>query len=273
MPAQTEAYEAPAIRAYGIILRSWRERANLTKLELAETLGYTPQLIGQLEAAKNIPSEKFSEDLDTFFKTGGLFVELWKLIKDTRHLIALPPGFSKYLELERTAARIYKFEALLVSGLFQTEDYARAIMSSPLTPDVIDGILQARMERKEAFNRPAPPRISFIIEESALRRVIGSPEILRQQLAYLLELSERANINIQVLPQDTEHYVAFSGSFTILGFDDEPDLAYIEAAGQGNLIAGAASVANCAMRYDLLRSHAYSVAESRRIIRKLMENL
>lgn len=217
MSARSEAYEAPAIRAYGITLRSWRERATLTKLQLAETLGYTPQLIGQVEAAKNIPSKKFSEDLDTFFKTGDLFVELWKLIKDTRYLIALPPGFSKYLELEGKAARIYKFEALLVSGLFQTEAYARAIMSSLLTPDVIDEALRARMDRKEAFDRPAPPRIFFIIEESALRRVIGSPEIVREQLAYLLELSERANINIQVLPQDTEHYVAFSGSFTISG--------------------------------------------------------
>ncbi|GLY81351.1 helix-turn-helix domain-containing protein [Actinoallomurus iriomotensis] len=273
MPAQTEAYEAPAIRAYGIILRSWRERANLTKLELAETLGYTPQLIGQLEAAKNIPSEKFSEDLDTFFKTGGLFVELWKLIKDTRHLIALPPGFSKYLELEAAAARTYTFEALLITGLFQTEAYARAIMSSFMAPDVIDEALQARMDRKRILDRPNAPRIFFIVDEQVLRRIIGSPEIVREQLAYLLELSERPNINIQVLPEDTEHYVAYSGSFTILGFGDEPDIAYIEAAGQGNLIASPASVANCAMRYDLLRIHAYSVAETRRVIRKAMESI
>jgi hypothetical protein len=273
MVAQNEPYEAPAIRAYAISMTSWRERGELSKVHLAEALGYTPQLIGQIEAARNIPSKKFSEDLDTFFPTGGLFVALWKLINDTRHLIALPPGFQKYVELEGSASKISKFESLLITGLFQTEAYAHTIMSSLMTPDVIDEALQARLARKEILDRPAPPRIFFVVEEWALRRIIGSPEITREQLAYLLELSTRPNIHIQVLPHDTEHYVAFSGSFTILGLDDEPDVAYIEAAGQGNLITGSASVANCAMRYDLLRSHAYSVAESRRVIQTTMESL
>jgi hypothetical protein len=273
MSAQAEPYESPAIRAFAITLTSWRERAELPKLQFGEILGYSPQLIGQIEAAKNIPSKRFSEDLDTFFKSGDLFVKLWSLINDTRHLIALPPGFPKYVELEGKAKKISKFDALLISGLFQTEEYARAVMSSLMTPDVIDEALQTRMARKEIFDRPGPPRTFFVVDEWALRRIIGSPEITGEQLAYLLELSTRPSINIQVLPHDTEHYVAFSGSFTILGLDDEPDVAYIEAAGQGNLIVGPASVAGCAMRYDLLRSHAYSVAESRRVIRTIMESL
>ncbi|MDN3354247.1 helix-turn-helix transcriptional regulator [Actinomadura sp. DC4] len=273
MVAQNEPYESPAIRAYAITLTSWRERAGLSKTQLSESLGYTAQLIGQIEGAKNIPSKKLSEDLDTFFKSSNLFVELWTLINNTRHLIALPPGFSKYVELEAKATKVSKFEALLISGLFQTEEYARAIMSSFMTPDVIEEALQARMARREIFDRPASTPTFFIVDEWALRRVIGSPEITGAQLDYLHELSTRPNINIQVLPHDTEHYVAFSGSFTILGLDDEPDVAYIEAAGQGNLITGPASVAHCTMRYDLLRGHAYSVAESRRVIRTIMESL
>lgn len=273
MAAQTEPYEAPAIRAYAITLTSWRVRSELSKAGLAERLGYTPQLITQIEAFKNIPSRKFSEDLDTFFKTGGIFAELWKLIHDTRHLIALPPGFSKYLELEGMATRIYIFEALLITGLLQTEGYARAITGSLMTSEAADQAVRARMERKQIFSRPEPPRTFFIVEELALHRTIGSTEVTKEQLGCLIELSERPDMNIQVLPRDTEHYVAYSGSFTILGFKHEPDIAYIEAAGQGNLITGSSSVANCAIRYDLLRSHAYSVSESRRVIRKAMESI
>lgn len=146
-------------------------------------------------------------------------------------------------------------------------------MSSLMTPDVIDEVLQTRMERKRIFDRQNPPRTFFIVDEWVLRRVIGSPEIVREQLACLLEFMERPNVNIQVLPEDTEHYVAYSGSFTILRFDNEPDITYVEAVGQGNVIAGSSSVANCAIRYDLLRGHAYSAAESRRVIRKAMESI
>ena len=94
-----------------------------------------------------------------------------------------------------------------------------------MTPDVIDNALQARMKRKAVFERQNPPRIFFIVDEWAIRRLIGSPKIV------------------------------------------------IEAAGQGNLIVGTPSAANCAIRYDLLRGHAYSVAESRRVIRKAMESI
>jgi DNA-binding XRE family transcriptional regulator len=97
MVAQREPYEFPAIRAFATELAAWR--GTMSKVELAETLGYTPQLIGQLEAGKNIPSKKFAEDTDTLFKTNGLFVRLWKLVTDTRHLSLLPPGFPRFCYL------------------------------------------------------------------------------------------------------------------------------------------------------------------------------
>jgi DNA-binding XRE family transcriptional regulator len=69
MVAQKEPYESPAIRAFAGELEAWR--GQMTKVELAEALGYTPQLIGQIEAGRNIPSKTFAEDLDTFFNTNG----------------------------------------------------------------------------------------------------------------------------------------------------------------------------------------------------------
>lgn len=273
MVAKNEPYESPAIRAFAIVLSALQERAGLTKTEVAETLGYTPQLIGQLMHAKNIPSKNVSEDMDTFFKTGDLFVRLWGLVSETRHLTAVPPGLSKYVELEGEATKLSAFEALVIPELLQTEAYARAIIGSLAAPDVVDEAVKACMARKEVFNREKSPRVLFVIDEWALKRVAGSPEITKEQLAFLIESSERPDMIIQVLPYDTGLCGAISGSFTILGFDRGPDIVYIEAAGQGNLITGPSSVANCATQLDLLRGHAYSMRESRRAIHRAMESL
>jgi len=272
MVAQSEPYESPAIRAFAIVLSALQERTGLTRTEVAETLGYTPQLIGQLMSAKNIPSKNVSEDMDTFFKTGDLFVQLKGLISDTRHLTAIPPGLSKYVELEGEATRLSAFEALLIPELLQTEAYARAVIGSLTGPGVVDEAVKARMARKEIFDREKSPRVLFVIDEWALKRMVGSPEITKEQLAFLIETSERPNVIIQVLPYDTELYGAVSGSFTILGFDHGPDIVHIEAAGQGNLITASSSVTNCATQLDLIRGHAYSMRESRRAIHRAVES-
>ena len=88
MVAQKEPHESPAVRAFAAELEAWRGK--MTKAELAESLGYTPQFVGQVEAGRNLPSKAFAEDLDTFFNTNGLFVRLWTLIDETRYLAVLP---------------------------------------------------------------------------------------------------------------------------------------------------------------------------------------
>jgi DNA-binding XRE family transcriptional regulator len=271
MAAQRDPHDSPAIQAFGIALQKMREAGGLTKTGLAETIGYSPQFIGQIETARNVPSKTFAEDLDTYFKLDGLFLEFWKLIKGTRRRGAQPPGSSAYVELERTANTIRTFETRVIPALFQTDDYARALLTSIMSPDDIDEALRAQTERKTLFDRRNPPHIFLVIDEVALRRKIGSPDIAREQLAHLLRLSERPEISIQVLSQDTDYYVAFSGSFTVLEFKGDSDVVYLESAGQGTLIDRPPTVATCAMRFDLLRGHAYSITESRAILEETME--
>lgn len=259
MPAQSEPYDAPAIRAFGITLRKMREAAALAKTQLAETLGYTPQLLGQIESARNIPSMTFAQDLDTYFKFDGLFLELWKLIKATRRL-GMAAGFAKYAELERSAATARIFETRFIPDLFQTEEYARAV-----------GATRTPAEREAVLGRDDPPHVFVVIDEEALMRKIGPAEIVREQFAHLLELAERPEISFQVLPHDTGYTAAYAGGFTVLGFDEESDVVYIESAGQGSLIDRPPAVVGCAMRFDLLRGHAHSISESRSILEKALK--
>ncbi|GAA0316692.1 helix-turn-helix transcriptional regulator [Actinoallomurus spadix] len=273
MVAQRDPYESPTIRAFAAELEAWRSEAGLSKVEFAETLGYTPQLISQLEAAKNIPSKKFAEDTDTFFKTKGVFVRLWKLVNDTRHLAALPPGFPEFVERETKADAIRVFGLLLVTGLLQTEEYAREILLTVQQPDVVDRFIASRMERQAILARDKPPRLWATFDERALRCMVGGPEIMRGQLEHLLEASKRPNIMIEVVPISAGAYAGLEGDVTLLSFDGRPDIAYTEAAGRGQVVEDPSGVTDFHVRYDLIRGHALPVAESRTLIESIMESL
>jgi hypothetical protein len=271
MVAQREPYEVPAIRAFATELTAWR--CTMSKVELAERLGYTPQLIGQIEGGKNIPSKQFAEDCDTYFKTNGLFVRLWKLIMETRHLAALPPGFSKYVELEGRAGTVRTYSLVLLQGLLQTEEYAREILLAMQPPDTVDQFVQARMERQAILTRAKPPRLWATVDERALRCMLGGRDVMRGQLKHLLALAERPNVMIDVVPQDAASHVGLEGDLVLLSFDNEADIAYTESAGRGQVVEDAAGVSDFQVRYDLIRGHALPVAESRKMIESVLEGL
>jgi transcriptional regulator with XRE-family HTH domain len=150
MVAQRDPYEFPAIRAFAAELEAWR--GSMPKTELAEVLGYTPQLISQLEAAKNIPSQRFAEDLDTYFKTNGLFARLAKLVNETRHLAILPPGFPEFVAREAEATRMYVFEPSMIKGIFQTREYAYEVIKAGRGPEEIEQLVTKRLERQEVLS-------------------------------------------------------------------------------------------------------------------------
>ncbi|WP_433228208.1 helix-turn-helix domain-containing protein [Actinomadura formosensis] len=271
MGTRSEPYEAPAIQTFAVELTAWRTEAGLTQTALAETLGYTPQWISQLESAKSIPSKTFAENLDTFFKTNGLFQRLWKRIIDTRHQAILPPGFTEYMERETEASQVRNFELTLIYGLLQTEDYMRAVVGHEQDPDTADRLVTERLKRQEILTRENAANAWFTLDESALRRDIADPDVMRGQLAHLLALGERPNISIDVVPLSTRYYQGLTGSFTILSFTNAPDIVYGEIAGQGMLITEPRIVASFAVRYNSLRGDALRVEESRTLIKSVME--
>lgn len=273
MGSRREAYEDPAIQTFAAEVTAWRSEAQLSKQELAEKLGYTPQWLGQIEAGKNIPSENFALDLDTFFKTNGLFQRLWKRIVDTRHRTVRPPGFARYLEVEVEASTIRAFDVAMVNGLLQTESYIRTVVGWNQRPDIVDQLVKDRLKRQEIFEAEDPPQAWFTVDEFALRRMVGGSAVVREQLEHMLTISELPNVWIDIVPQETGYYPGLGGSFILLSFADLSDVAYIEAGGQGMLLQEKSAVAECAVRYNALRGDALRVDESRRLITRLMEEV
>ncbi|GAA0581533.1 helix-turn-helix domain-containing protein [Actinomadura livida] len=256
---------------FGTELRRMRDEAKITGKELADALGCTPQWISTMESGRKI-SEQSAHDLDTYFKTGGMYYRLWKLAKEIEVELVLPSGFPEYLEYERKATTYRIYCALLVNGLFQTEDYTRSILTTTDGTNASE-LAAKRMERQSILTRDNAPHIWMVLDEAVLRRSIGGPEIMREQLDFLLAASERVNTMLQVIPYSSGYHAGLEGEFTILGFDDGLNLAYTESAGEGLLIEKPVRVRDKVVRWDLLRGHALPIEESRAMIRTVMESL
>ncbi len=151
----------------------------------------------------------------------------------TKYNDILPDWFEVYLGLEPAAVSIRSFEAQFVPGLFQTEDYARAVTSlghRNAAAAEIERRVGLRLQRQELLARPQPPLVWAIVDEAVLRRPVGDREAMRAQLRYLIEASWIPHVTIQVVPFTRGGHAAAGGSFSVLRFgaQDLPDVVFIE---------------------------------------------
>jgi hypothetical protein len=181
----------------------------------------TAQWIAIVENAEKPPSEAFAYDLDTFFKPPvETFHRMWEEIKRAGRHRVLPPGFEAYVELESEATSFRQFEALLVTGILQTEPYARDVLKAGQKLGALDQLVASRAERQAIMERESPPRLWFITDETVIRRNIGGGEVVRSQLQRLLAYAQEPNITIQVVRENAGSCPGLEGSFTILSFDN-----------------------------------------------------
>ncbi|MER5711708.1 helix-turn-helix transcriptional regulator [Streptomyces sp. NPDC002122] len=251
---------------YGSELRRLREEANLGQAELGSILYCTASLIGQIETAKKVPTRQFSERLDAALMTGGLFSRLVGLVLKSQ----LPTWFQPYAEMEAKATYISTYQSQLVYGLLQTPAYARAVLGARTEAD-LDAKVAARIERQRILDRETPPLVWVVMSEAVLRQQIGGREVMRNQLAHLLSMQEREWVKIQILPFEAGAHGGLMGSFTLLRFEDDPDLVYTEDFVQGHMTANPAAIREGSLRYDHLQAAALSVEDSVALIARVME--
>jgi transcriptional regulator with XRE-family HTH domain len=151
----------------------------------------------------------------------------------TRYSDILPDWFETYLGLEAAASTIRSFEVQFVHGLFQTEDYARAVTRrgrQTASAEEIDRRVAVRLKRQKLLSKPNPPRIWSVMDEAVLRRPAGGPAVMRAQFRHLIEVAELSHVTLQVLPFASGGHVGESGGFTVLRFEerDLPDVVYLE---------------------------------------------
>jgi len=182
-------------------------------------------------------------------------------------------GAGKLIGLESEASCIRSYQSMTVPGLLQTESYARAIAvaGSMEEPDDIDRRVEARMLRKTIFSRANPPTFRAVIDEAALLHI--TPD-LRDQLEYLVDVSHRPNVHIQILPVTGGLHAAMTAHFVVLDFPmPDPPVVYLEVATEELYLESSEQVRQYTRRFDFVQRSALPVDESRELIRSRLSSL
>ncbi|HEX6472262.1 MAG TPA: DUF5753 domain-containing protein [Streptosporangiaceae bacterium] len=178
-----------------------------------------------------------------------------------------------YPDIEAEAGTIRTFGLALVPGLLQTEAYAREVLRIGRFSENLDQLLAARLKRQAVLDRTDPPFLWVVLDEFVLHRMVGGPEVMREQLSYLVEVAQRPNVTIQIVPMGRGAYAGLNGYLTVLSFEEGPDIVYIDDQVGGHLIEEAAKVDACKIRFDQIRASALSQEESLELLKTLLERL
>ncbi|MCY0936700.1 helix-turn-helix domain-containing protein [Streptomyces sp. H34-S4] len=251
---------------YAYELCRLREAAGLKQPQLGDIIYCSGSLIGMIENTKRVPTRDFSERLDAALGTDGHFSRLVGLVLRSQ----LPHWFQAYAEMEARATFISTFQCQLVHGLLQTEAYARAVFGVE-SPDALDASVAARMDRQRVLTRESPPVLWVVLDEAVLLREIGGKKVMRDQLAHLLSLRDRPWLEVQVLPFSAGQHTGMAGSFTMLRFEDDPDIHYSESNDSGHMTANPQVIKERSVGYARLQAEALSPRASAKLIARVME--
>ncbi|WP_329198929.1 helix-turn-helix domain-containing protein [Streptomyces sp. NBC_01435] len=251
---------------YGWELRRQREAACLKQGQLGDIIFCTGSLIGQVETTKKVPTRDFSERVDAALGTDGVFSRLVGLVLHSQ----LPTWFQPYADMEARAMYISTYQAQLVYGLLQTEEYARALIAVD-HPHKVDEMVAARLDRQRILRGEKSPALWVVLSEAALLQEVGGRDVMRAQLARLLDFRDDPWVQIQVLPFSVGQHTGMMGSFNLLRFEDDPDLFYVESYDQGHMTANPQVIKERSVGYARLQATALSPEDSATLIARVME--
>lgn len=256
---------------FGAEVRRHREKAEMSLRRLSEVLNYSKSHLARIEAAESLPYDDLPAKLDACFGTDGMFARLYALARNE----PFPAKYRRMIELESRATIIEQYVNATFPGLLQTSQLAEHALrcGHPHAPDAeIAAMVEARTARQALLDRPKPPRCWFILDEAVLRRPVGGPEVMRAQLASLIERGTQSSVTLQVLPFSAGNHAEAGGALTLFTIPGEPLMAYEEGSQSGAIIIDQGSVARRRENYDLLRAMALSPRDSEAVIRASMKD-
>ncbi|MEV6739088.1 helix-turn-helix transcriptional regulator [Streptomyces sp. NPDC051104] len=254
------------------LAKALREQQQLSQEELGKKIGYTGSAVSAMETCAQPASDKMLAKLEEALGGGlGVFEKArrWMLLEK------YPARFRGFSELEAGAVTICSYETLVVDGLFQTEEYARALIGGsypPVAEQKREELVEARLARRALFERDPAPMVELILEEGVLKRPFGSWEVLRGQLRSLAGDARRDNVCVQVLPMDRGlrgTHAGDRGAMKLVETKEHEHVVYMEIEDQGILISDPPEVSQLAHRYAKIRAQALSPDDSLDFIERL----
>jgi transcriptional regulator with XRE-family HTH domain len=267
-------------RRLGAELRRLRQASGLKSTEVAERLMVSQPKISHLENGRRTISPRDVRDLCAIYGVTDPQVidSLLQMAKESGQ-----PGWwhaygdipqSGYIALETDATSLHTYEPMTIPDLLQTPAYAHTIIGQPipqLTAEEAGTHLKVRLRRQHRIYHPARPlRLWVVLDESALRRIVGSPDIMREQLEHLTALGAEPHITVQVLPYTAGAHPGLSGQFSILRFTDSPAasaaVVYLERYTSDLYLEKPSDVRHYSVLHDHLQTQALSPDNSRDFI-------
>lgn len=269
----------------GAELRKIREHAGMTAREAAKLLGSNPIQMSHVESGRSGISEERIRRLAAYYDCGDApLVDALVDMAQPRdrgwwegYRGILPAPLLDLSELEHHAGHIRAIQVTHIPGAFQTEDYARTVFGHtiPALPATdLEARVAHRMQRRDFFLLDNAPTYEAVIHEAALRMRFGSRKILRAQLDYLQEVSERPNITLRVIPFEAEGYIG-SGHAMVYVYGQVPqlDTVQIEAEHAVTLLDAAAHLAKYRTIFDAVKAVTLGETESRGFIQSVAQQL
>ncbi|MCO8305614.1 helix-turn-helix transcriptional regulator [Streptomyces sp. RKCA744] len=256
------------VKCIGRQVKLFRERAGLTQAQLGEAIGYSEEQVSSVEQGRRVPQPDFLDAADEALEAFGVL----RAAKEEVANVQLPAFFRGAARLEAQAVEFHAYECLVVNGLLQTEDYARAVLNMQrplLDEEAMERLVSARLARQELLSRRPAPIMSFVTEEAVLRRPYGGAAVLRGQLERLLQIGRMRNVELQVMPINVDDHAGTAGPFALLEPKGRPTMAYVEAQSVSRLLTDRKSVREIELRYGIIRAQALRPRESLELIEKL----
>ncbi|BCJ37981.1 transcriptional regulator [Actinocatenispora thailandica] len=276
----------------GPTIPRWQLGEQLQRLRIAA--GYSRQQTAQRLRCSVSKIEKVEggqvraklAELETMLAEYGVPEDEWPPLLELQRLGAtrgwwskfgrLPLPFTEFLGLEMAAETIRTFELAVVPGLFQTEPYARALTESDtvgMTPEWLEREVGLRMDRQKQILSDDPPQILLVLDEAALRRQIGGPKVMRDQLAHLVDLAK--TVHLQVVPFEHGGYPGIAGRFVVFDFPEDlhSPVVYVESQAGNLYMEKGIDIRRCSLAFDHLLGAALSRPKSVALIKDIARHL
>ncbi|GAB2577006.1 helix-turn-helix transcriptional regulator [Streptomyces capparidis] len=263
-------------RQLGAELRRLRESAGLKIEQVARELGCSQARVSRIETGRGTAVTK-PTDVQQMCALYGVTDQ--RLINTLLGMVSsaqkrgwweayedvLPSGLAIYVGLETDARAEHAWEPLLIHGLLQTPDYARAVLQAARIhrPTDIEDLVRLRIERQRLLVREDDPlELWVVLDEAAIRRPVGGAEVMRAQLEQLLRTAELPNVTIQVFPFGKASHPGLGGALSVLEFENDPPVVYVDSQAGNLYLEKPRDVRRLTNTFDLLRASALDPDES-----------
>jgi transcriptional regulator with XRE-family HTH domain len=247
---------------FGRRLRLAREQqaAKMSRRTLGKHLNLTDSAVAAWESGRNIPDSKTLERVERILGTRGLLQDIVECLATGERS---PEYMGRWAHVESRATTLLWFELCVIPGLLQTEEYARAILRDELR-------VGARLERQKVLTKEDPPVLVALIDESVLRRNVGGPAAMREQLEHLGEMARYENVIVHVIRMGAPIGAQYTGPFVLASYNGEAEIGYVDDAISGGVMENPEDVARLRRVFEIFRGHALNEVESIRLIREVI---